>query len=151
MARPKVRNPRDSFVTVRLTAHERGEMEKTGIRLGFASLSGYLRSLHQMNEKAKQQLPTRTKVYRYRAPKTFYRSRLGTMLHGDALGYFFGSAARKSVDLIMTSPPFGLVSKKTYGNEDAHRYCDWFRPFAEGFRRVLKDDGRGMSRLFVEH
>jgi site-specific DNA-methyltransferase (cytosine-N4-specific) len=46
-----------------------------------------------------------------------------------------------SVDLIMTSPPFGLVRKKTYGNEDADRYCEWFRPFAEGFHRALKDDG----------
>ena len=41
----------------------------------------------------------------------------------------------------MTSPPFGLVRKKSYGNEDADRYCDWFRPFAEGFKRVLKDTG----------
>jgi site-specific DNA-methyltransferase (cytosine-N4-specific) len=41
----------------------------------------------------------------------------------------------------MTSPPFGLVRKKSYGNEDAHRYCEWFRPFAEGFKRVLKDSG----------
>ena len=32
-------------------------------------------------------------------------------------------------------------SPKSYGNEDAHRYCDWFRPFAAGFRRVLKDRG----------
>ena len=50
-------------------------------------------------------------------------------------------AAEQSVDLIMTSPPFGLVRKKTYGSEDAHRYCDWFRPFVEGFRRVLKAGG----------
>jgi site-specific DNA-methyltransferase (cytosine-N4-specific) len=41
----------------------------------------------------------------------------------------------------MTSPPFGLVRKKTYGNEDAEEYCNWFRPFAEGFKRVLKDNG----------
>jgi site-specific DNA-methyltransferase (cytosine-N4-specific) len=41
----------------------------------------------------------------------------------------------------MTSPPFGLVRKKSYGNEDADEYCEWFRPFAEGFRRVLKDSG----------
>ena len=39
----------------------------------------------------------------------------------------------------MTSPPFGLVRKKSYGNEDSDKYCDWFRPFAEGIRRVLKD------------
>jgi site-specific DNA-methyltransferase (cytosine-N4-specific) len=47
----------------------------------------------------------------------------------------------ESVDLIMTSPPFGLVRKKSYGNEDADRYLKWFRPFAEGFRRVLKPSG----------
>lgn len=47
----------------------------------------------------------------------------------------------KSVDLIMTSPPFGLVRKKDYGNEDADRYIDWFRPFGQQFRRVLKDNG----------
>jgi len=46
-----------------------------------------------------------------------------------------------SVDLIMTSPPFGLVRKKDYGNEDADKYLDWFRPFAEHFRRILKDSG----------
>jgi site-specific DNA-methyltransferase (cytosine-N4-specific) len=50
-------------------------------------------------------------------------------------------AAEASVNLIMTSPPFGLVRKKSYGNEDANAYCDWFRPFAEGFRRVLRPDG----------
>jgi site-specific DNA-methyltransferase (cytosine-N4-specific) len=41
----------------------------------------------------------------------------------------------------MTSPPFGLVRKKEYGNEDADAYLEWFRPFAEGFRRVLKSSG----------
>jgi site-specific DNA-methyltransferase (cytosine-N4-specific) len=63
------------------------------------------------------------------------------MYHGDSLGYLFHTAPAKGVDLIMTSPPFGLVRKKSYGNEDADRYCDWFRPFAEGFKRVLKDTG----------
>lgn len=46
-----------------------------------------------------------------------------------------------SVDLIMTSPPFGLVRKKEYGNADAHEYLDWFKPFAGQFRRVLKERG----------
>lgn len=47
----------------------------------------------------------------------------------------------KSVDLIMTSPPFGLVRKKDYGNSDATEYCEWFKPFAEAFKRILKDKG----------
>lgn len=46
-----------------------------------------------------------------------------------------------SVDLIVTSPPFGLVRKKGYGNADADQYVEWFRPFAEAFRRVLSDAG----------
>jgi len=41
----------------------------------------------------------------------------------------------------MTSPPFGLVRKKTYGNADAHEYLEWFKPFGKQFRRVLKDSG----------
>lgn len=41
----------------------------------------------------------------------------------------------------MTSPPFGLVRKKSYGNEDADQYLEWFAPFADGIRRVLKPDG----------
>jgi site-specific DNA-methyltransferase (cytosine-N4-specific) len=46
-----------------------------------------------------------------------------------------------SVNLIITSPPFGLVRKKDYGNEDAERYVEWFRPFAEQFKRILRADG----------
>ena len=41
----------------------------------------------------------------------------------------------------MTSPPFGLVRKKDYGNVEANEYLDWFKPFAIEFHRVLKDDG----------
>jgi len=41
----------------------------------------------------------------------------------------------------MTSPPFGLIRKKDYGNVASNEYLDWFRPFAEQFSRVLKDNG----------
>lgn len=63
------------------------------------------------------------------------------MYHGDSLGLMHKVLEPASVDLIMTSPPFGLVRKKSYGNEDADRYLKWFRPFAEGFRKVLKNSG----------
>jgi DNA modification methylase len=46
-----------------------------------------------------------------------------------------------SVNLIMTSPPFGLVRKKEYGNVDADKYVEWFRPFAQAFHTVLADNG----------
>jgi len=48
---------------------------------------------------------------------------------------------RASIDLVMTSPPFGLVRKKDYGNVAASDYLDWFRPFAEQISRTLKDSG----------
>jgi site-specific DNA-methyltransferase (cytosine-N4-specific) len=46
-----------------------------------------------------------------------------------------------SVDLVMTSPPFGLTRKKEYGNVREEAYLDWFKPFAQGFHRILKDSG----------
>jgi len=52
-----------------------------------------------------------------------------------------GKYAEHSVDLIMTSPPFGLVRKKAYGNADAEDYLEWFRPFGKIFKHVLKESG----------
>jgi DNA modification methylase len=46
-----------------------------------------------------------------------------------------------SVNLIMTSPPFGLVRQKEYGNVDADEYVEWFRPFAQAFYKSLADNG----------
>jgi site-specific DNA-methyltransferase (cytosine-N4-specific) len=46
-----------------------------------------------------------------------------------------------SVDLIVTSPPFGLLRKKDYGNVSADSYVEWFKPFAKAFRRALKGNG----------
>ncbi len=46
-----------------------------------------------------------------------------------------------SVDLVITSPPFALTRKKEYGNEPVDRYLQWFMPFCEQIRRVLKDTG----------
>ena len=70
----------------------------------------------------------------------FFKTEFGRMYLGDALE-FTHSMEDHSVDLIMTSPPFGLVRKKDYGNVDADQYLDWFRPFAKEFRRVLKNSG----------
>ena len=47
----------------------------------------------------------------------------------------------ESVDLIITSPPFGLVRKKEYGNADSDDYLNWFMPFAAQFARILKPQG----------
>ena len=62
--------------------------------------------------------------------KLFHKTAHGRILLGDSLGMFREDIERGSVDLIMTSPPFGLVRKKDYGNADADDYLEWFRPFA---------------------
>lgn len=71
----------------------------------------------------------------------FFQTNLGKIVHGDSLRYMIDEIAPESVDLIMTSPPFGLVRKKDYGNVDADEYIDWFLPFGEAFKRILKPSG----------
>lgn len=135
---PVCRN-RESTVSIRFTKKEKRVLEKTAQDLGFKSISSYLRHLH--NDKIKE-----TDIPVGHAPEkstveTFHKTDRGVVYCGDSVDYLFNVAKKESVDLIMTSPPFGLVRKKSYGNEDAENYCNWFRPFAEGFRRVLKDQG----------
>lgn len=145
MPRPRATSPRDAFASVRLTANERKDIEESATRLGFSSLSEYIRHLHSAAKTTESDRritgESLAKQYPWGALGIRHQTDLGAILHGDARSYLFNGTGEKSVDLIMTSPPFGLVRKKSYGNEDAHLYCDWFRPFAEGFRRILKDTG----------
>ncbi len=73
--------------------------------------------------------------------REFYRTNHGTIYLADSLKVLERHVQPGSVDLIMTSPPFGLVRKKDYGNVDSHEYLEWFRPFGEAFKKVLKNSG----------
>ena len=73
-------------------------------------------------------------------PKLFHRTPLGRVYHGDSLDVM-KARSPASVALVITSPPFALTRKKDYGNKQEDDYLEWFRDFAEQFRRVLKDDG----------
>ena len=73
--------------------------------------------------------------------RLFHKTSRGEIFCGDSLTLFRDKIGDHSVDLIMTSPPFGLVRKKDYGNADAHKYLEWFRPFADAFKRALKPRG----------
>lgn len=77
----------------------------------------------------------------FRRPRTYWKGANGRIYHGDSRGLLHKTLEPNSVDLVVTSPPFALRSKKAYGNEDAHLYLDWFRPFATGIKRVLKSSG----------
>ena len=75
-------------------------------------------------------------------PLVAYETHLGKMFQGnslDVLPALVDSGVR--VKLIMTSPPFALVRKKAYGNEDADRYVDWFERFTPYFKRILEPSG----------
>ena len=72
--------------------------------------------------------------------RTFHKTHLGQIIHGDSLDVL-AKYDEGSVNLIMTSPPFGLVRKKDYGNVKADEYVDWFKPFGAEFHRVLSDNG----------
>jgi DNA modification methylase len=140
MPRPKSKSSRQAVVNVRLTASEREEMDRAASDLGFDSVSEYVRHLHAQRPgsvSSVDMIPQPDCV----APEVFHETKLGTVYHGDSLGLLNRVLSPASVDLIVTSPPFGLVRKKSYGNEDADEYVRWFKPFAEGFRRVLKDSG----------
>ena len=145
MARPKTANPRSEITNVRLTKQERAEFELSASKLGYKNISEYIRYLHSMFRGADPDEATTSHFARSDFPaslvRTFQETQHGEILLGDSRGYLFNKASPESIDLIVTSPPFGLVRKKSYGNEDADSYCEWFRPFAEGFQRVLKNTG----------
>src|SRR5437588_1070401 len=70
----------------------------------------------------------------------FHKTRRGQIICGDSLDVL-ATYSDDSVDLIMTSPPFGLIRKKDYGNVEAGDYVQWFRAFGEAFHRILKENG----------
>ena len=74
-------------------------------------------------------------------PQVRIRTLQGAAYWADSLNLMREMIKDQTVDMIMTSPPFGLVRKKEYGNADADEYLAWFRPFAEHFARILKPQG----------
>src|SRR6266568_4751130 len=86
-------------------------------------------------------MATQEKVQEIPPAKLFHETRRGEIYLGDSLPLFRDDISEHSVDLIMTSPPFGLVRKKDYGNVAAIDYVEWFRPFGAAFHRVLKKNG----------
>ncbi len=72
--------------------------------------------------------------------KARYATELGSAYHGNALP-LLSKIPDASINLILTSPPFPLNNKKSYGNVRAEDYFAWFIQFASEFSRILRDDG----------
>lgn len=78
-------------------------------------------------ESAAESKPDRPTQLRFDAA---YRTEFGKMFCGDSLEVMPALIAEGiRVKLIVTSPTFALVRKKSYGNEDADSYIEWFEKF----------------------
>lgn len=71
--------------------------------------------------------------------KPLYKTKLGSAYCAGSREVM-ASLPEKSVDLVMTSPPYALHFKKEYGNADQRDYVAWFIPFAREIARILKPD-----------
>jgi DNA modification methylase len=70
----------------------------------------------------------------------FYTTDYGAAILGDSLE-ILAEMPDRSVNLVVTSPPYALHFKKEYGNADQSEYVQWLIPFAREIKRVLTDDG----------
>lgn len=71
-----------------------------------------------------------------------YTTKLGRAFLGDALDVM-RQLPSESIDLVVTSPPFPLTfrKKKPYTSVGEDAFVDWFLPYAEQCRRLLKAEG----------
>ncbi len=75
-------------------------------------------------------------------PKPAYATELGSLYCGDSLTLLPSLIAHGyRAKLIVTSPPFALVRKKEYGNEDSDSYIEWFAQFIPHFKQLLEPQG----------
>jgi len=76
--------------------------------------------------------------------KPNYKTALGRMYSGLAekvLARRSLASLANGVQLIFTSPPFPLKTKKRYGNLNGAEYVDWLAAFGPLFRNLLAKDG----------
>ena len=69
-----------------------------------------------------------------------YQTSLGAAFLGDSLE-LLTQLPDKSINLVLTSPPFALQREKEYGNKAQDEYVEWLAQFAAIVYRKLKDDG----------
>jgi len=130
-------------VSFNFSEAEMATIQQEANNLGCNDIADYfftLHSLHVSNNNS-QSHPIDNYNKHSLNPHPAYKTKSGTIYCGDSSILMQSILGRESVDLIMTSPPFGLVRQKEYGNEDADMYLAWFKKFADGFVKVLKPNG----------
>ena len=76
--------------------------------------------------------------------KPIYETKLGTAYCADTRELLASKRLqdqRGKVQLVFTSPPFPLNTKKKYGNLQGEKYIEWFAEFAPLLRNMLTNDG----------
>ena len=69
-----------------------------------------------------------------------YTTEYGQCFQCDSLE-FMKQLPNNSISLVLTSPPFPMLSKKPYGNVSQSEYVEWFLPFSQEIKRILTDNG----------
>ena len=72
--------------------------------------------------------------------RVVYRTMKGAQFAGDSRE-LLQNLPDQSVDLVISSPPFPLLRKKAYGNEDQAEYVDWLAEFALLAHPKLRETG----------
>jgi DNA modification methylase len=79
-----------------------------------------------------------------RASMPIYETNLGAAYCGDSLKLLKSKpfeAHKGKVQMVFTSPPFPLNTKKSYGNLQGDAYVNWFAKFAPLLRDMVTEDG----------
>lgn len=79
-------------------------------------------------------------MFEFQKAHIVYSTDLGQQLSGDSLE-LLALLPDASLDLILTSPPFALLRKKAYGNEEQSEYVSWLSAFGRAALRPLKPSG----------
>jgi len=86
----------------------------------------------------------RVNLVEHQAVRLAYNTRLGRSYCCTAENFFASPRAKRyrgEVQLIFTSPPFPLNTKKAYGNLRGDQYTEWLAKFAPLFKQMLTPNG----------
>ena len=78
--------------------------------------------------------------------KPYYQTERGSLFCGDSLALMKELPA-ESVQLCVTSPPYAILTPKSYGAFPEDGYLEWFLPFAAEIHRLLKEKGSFVLNL----
>lgn len=89
-------------------------------------------------------MKTKMKIEKLSKPFKGYRTYLGRYWNASFEEWYdsrYGTDLQGKVNLILTSPPFPLNRKKSYGNLNGDKYLTWLSDLATKFKKILTRNG----------